>query len=329
MAVAKASAGRATKHAKAVKEIVARYLANKDFEGCRSSLHALPFEAMKDVLALATQPKAKAKDLLVMVLADSGYPPAFPAMRTWMDDPDVDEIALPAATALDRAAGKTFGVERLWSGGRGSLPETFAAVRAAWDAGDIIPEPESVWLARKQADRERDERVPPPPCPRMTPAENASLTRDLIALKNELADLPLDVQFKLGVAAIARARAIYAAYDPEDAVVGPAIDALEQRVSGASVTTGKHQEPVREAVRRANEVARWSKRHGRWRDPSAKAAAEVAQGVLYALDPTVNARLQPLHKAREAMEFSGVGYSGVRAELDWQLAEVRRAAAEK
>lgn len=82
---------------------------------------------------------------------------------------------------------------------------------------------------------------------------------------------------------------------------------------------------VRDATARANAAAGWSKAHDRWRDPDAKAAGHVAQGVLYAFDPMVNSRLQSMHNARSAIEYATGDVAAVRAELDWQLAQVRAA----
>jgi hypothetical protein len=75
----------------------------------------------------------------------------------------------------------------------------------------------------------------------------------------------------------------------------------------------------------ANAAASWSSKHHRWRVPLARAAGNVTQGVLYALSPGVRNRLQAMHNARDAIEYAGRGCTAVRAELDWQLAQVRAA----
>lgn len=315
----------AAKHAKAVKTIVDRYLKDRDFEGARSALHELPFEAMREVLALATKPRATARELLVMVLADASYPPAFPQMRAWLDDPDIDDIVMPALSALDGAAGDVFGTKDLWSDGRRPSAETIEKVRGAWDRGEIRVETEEAWRAEKNAARERDERAPAPPSPLLDAKTSAKLRPDIIALKDALAALPLEVQFTLDAAAIARVRHIYTAHAPDQRAVPDALDALERCVLGEAVPLHRHADPVTEALRRANALANWSKFHQRWRDNGARAAQEVAQGLLYALSPIINNRLQPMHKARGAIEYAGGGYEGVRAELDWQLDAVRRA----
>ena len=65
----------------------------------------------------------------------------------------------------------------------------------------------------------------------------------------------------------------------------------------------------------------WSAAHHRYRVPFAKAAAEVAQRVLYALGPEVRNRWQAMHGARRALEYAGRGFAAVRAELGWELAQ--------
>jgi hypothetical protein len=305
---------------KSVKSIVAAYAKGSDFESARDELTSLDPSLMADVLALAIAPKAKHRDLLVMALADVGYPPAMPHMRRWLDDPDVDDIAMVAASALDRFAGKQFKSDRLWGDHREEWPEIRAAIAAWWDAGVEIPE-ESTWAADLREKRARDEAEIPPPCPRMSKAERDSIYSDLVALKNELGALPPAEQHRLDIAAIKRVLDIYRAYAPKDSILERAIATLES----GEYMTGEVVDEVRAATSRANAAAKWSKAHDRYRVPAARAAGHVAQGVLYALSRATNCRLQSMHNARDAMEYAGRGYAAIRAELDQQLAAVRAA----
>jgi len=311
-----------------VKAIAKQYEDGKlDFETARMKLHDLPPEAMREVFARATAPRTRRRDMLVMVLADVGYPPAFPAMRQWLDDEDIEGLALPSASALDELAGGRFKVSRFWSGGRGELPETLAAIAAWWDSGVAEPPDETTWLAAQVERRARDAAIVPPPSPALAAAARQSLHADLVALKTALSGLPLRVQHVLDVAAIRRALPVYVAYAPDDTTLVDALDLLERTFTtpltadtAAEYTTLR--ERVRAATERCNTQAGYSKTYSRYRVPAAKAAAHVAQGVLYALDPTVNARLQAMHFARDAIEYATGELAAVRAELDWQLDRV-------
>ncbi len=219
---------KSSRHQAAVQRIVASYLRGGDFEGTRDELHELPPEAMADVLAAALQPDATARDLLVMTLADSAYPPAFRAMRTWLEDDNVDDIAMPAASALDALAGKRFKIERFWSGGRAELPEVLRAIAAWWDAGNVVIPSETEWVTEQLAKRSQDLEVVPPSSRALSREHAAALRPDVIQLKQALEKLPLEVQHRLDLAAIRRVLSIYAAYAPEDNVLAEALDGLDR-----------------------------------------------------------------------------------------------------
>lgn len=314
-----------------VKAITRQYEEGKlDFETARTRLHELPPEAMREVFERATAPRCKCRDMLVMVLADVGYPPAFPAMRRWLDDADIEGLALPSASALDELADRRFKVSRFWSGGRGELPETLAAIAAWWDSGAAEPEDEATWLAGQVERRARDAAVVPPPSPALDAGARKSLYADTVALKNELSGLPLRVQHELDIAAIRRALAIYAAYAPGDSTLADALDRVERTFTTplTSETADEYsaqRERVRVVTERCNTQAGYSPTYERYRVPAAKAAAHVAQGVLYALDSSRNSRLQAMHFARDAIEYATGELAAVRAELDWQLGRVRAA----
>lgn len=314
-----------------VKAIVKQYEDGKlDFETARTKLHELPPESMREVLARATAARTRGRDMLVMVLADVGYPPALPAMRRWLDDTDIEGIALPAASALDAVADQRFKVSRFWRGHWGELPETLAALAAWWDSGVAEPQDEAQWLAAQLERRARDAAVVPPPSPELDAEARQSLYADTVALKTELGRLPLRMQHVLDIAAIRRALPIYTAYVPGDSTLGDALDLVERTfttplTSDQAAGYSARREQVRAATERCNTQAGYSKTYQRYRVPAAKAAAHVAQGVLYALDPTVNSRLQAMHFARNAIEYATGELDDVRAELDWQLAQVRSA----
>lgn len=305
-----------------VKSIVAAYVRGKDFDAARDQLHSLDPSVMADVLAAAIAPKAKARELLVMVLADVGYPPAAKQFRTWMDDADIENIALPAACALDAFAGSRFATNRLWDAATGEQYVTFDAIRQWFDAGDIALPSEEQWLTELRDRRARDAAEIPPPSLEITTAEKQSIDTDLVVLKEALEKLPPAVQHRIDVAAIKRALPIYRAYAPADDILDRTVAAIEadDRATVASLV-----EQVRSATEKANTAANWSRAHQRWRNPAAKAAGHVAQGVLYACSPEVRNRLGAMHNARDAMMFAGQGFAAIRSELDQQLAAVRDA----
>jgi hypothetical protein len=306
--------------ATAVKRIATGYARGDAFEDARGELHELPPEAMREVLALATAPKAKGRDLLVMALADVGYPPALPAMRRWLDDADEEKIVCPALTALDRAAGERFGADRVWRT-HGLVPELRAAISAWWDAGAGLPSTdEEPWLTQQIEKRARDAVEVPPPSPELDREEKEALTPDLIALKQAVDKLDPKVALRLGVAAIRRALPIYERWAKDGAILHAALAATERTLDGSP--EDRDREAITAALRRAEKAARFSKAHRRYHVNAAKAAQQVAQGVLYASGMT---QLQPMHYARNAIEFSGGGFAAIRTELDWQLEQVRAA----
>lgn len=306
-----------------VQRLVASYSARKtDFEDARDLLHKLPPEAMRHVLELATAPKAEGRDLLVMALSDVIYPPALPFFRVWIGDEDDENIAMPAISALDRAAGGKFRSDRMWSA-FGLVADLRAQIAAWWDAGVDLPSlDEGPWLARQHASRDKDKKDVPPPSPALSAADNQRLHADLVALKQAVDALDPRAAWAIDLAAIRRALPIYDRFAADGHILRDALAAAELALAGTPFARS-HSEPVTDALRRADKAAGYSKAHGRYRDPAARAAAHVCQGVLYALSSSRANRLQGMHYARNAIEYAGGGYTAVRAELDWQLAQVR------
>lgn len=304
-----------------VERIVAGYLRDHEFERARDALHDLPPNAMREVLARATAPGARGRDLLVTALSDVVYPPALPAMRGWLDDADTEAIVLPALSAIDRAVGGRFAADRVWDAYY-LWEEIRAAIVAWWDAGEGLPSTdEEPWLREQIAARARDEAAVPPPSPALRSDERQALRADLIALKQAVDALDPRTAWALDLAAIRRVLPIYERHVGDVQVLRGAIEATERAIAGGP--SESHRDAVTEAVRRANAAAGWSKAHDRYRDPGAKAAAHVAQGVLYVLSPEKRNRPQAMHNARDAIEYAGGGFAAVRAELDWQLGQAR------
>ncbi|NUM48233.1 MAG: hypothetical protein HUU38_26300 [Anaerolineales bacterium] len=76
-------------------------------------------------------------ELLVTVLVDSAYPPAFPDFVTWLDHPN-DEIRYFCASALDQIADKRFGIDRMIDRGwvqHDQIRTTIPAIKDWWAKG--------------------------------------------------------------------------------------------------------------------------------------------------------------------------------------------------
>jgi hypothetical protein len=283
--------------------------------------------AMSDVLAAAsTHPPPRGFELLVMVLADKSYPPALGAFRRWLDHPDLENIAYPAAAALAKHANEQFDTDDLYNLPVPAAKRLLHEIAAWWDAGSHHIPTEAEWLAQQAAEQTRDAapldhaRV----ADQLTPAELDVLRPQIIALKQAFGRLPGATQHRLDAASIKRVLPIYAGFVPDDRVLDDALAALDQFLAGGRAPT-MWKKPVANATRAANAAAEWSATHQRWRFPMAKAAAHVAQGVLYALSPELRNRLQAMQYAREALDLAGRGFATVWAELEWQLAQVRAA----
>ena len=307
--------------------ILDHYLDGGDFENARDALHKLGPTAMFEVLAVATtHPAPRGFELLVMVLADKSYPPALGAFRRWLDHPDLENIAYPAAAALAKHADEQFDTEGLYNLPVPAAKRLLREIAAWWDAGGHHIPTEAEWFAQQAAEQTRD--AVPIDHARMidqlTPAELDALRPQIIALKQAFERLPGATQHRLDAASIKRVLPIYADFAPDDRVLDDALAALDQFLAGGPAPM-IWEKPVGNAIRAANAAAEWSATHQRWRFPTAKAAGHVAQGVLYALSPELRNRLQSMHNARDALHLAGRGFAAVWAELEWQLAQVRAA----
>ena len=305
-----------------VEAIVRGYVTGDDFEEARDRIHALGPEAIPAVHALATTvPVPEGLDLLVMVLADVAYPPSLPAMRRWLESDDLDTLAFPAACALGRYASEPFeDLDRIFT--LDDASDLLEEIANWWDSGEARAPTEDEWLATEQARRQRQIEEVLPQQPDLTTGEKAALDADVRTLAKEFRALPPVVQLRLDLAAIRRVLPIHAAYAPSDSTLDAAVAALDSFLAGGpDPTTWK--ERVGRLATAAYDDACWNPTHHGWTDPSAKAAGDVAQGLVYVLSTDRSNRLQALHYAREAIEYAGYGFAAVRAELDWQLAQVR------
>jgi hypothetical protein len=302
-------------------EILARYLAERGFEDARDAIHALGPEAMRQVLASALDERwHEALGLLVMCLSDVVYPPALPHLRRWMDHPDVEGIALAAASALDRAAGKIFDVDRFWSCGHHELPATLRALGAWWDEGNARVPSEAEWLAERQRQRAALIAAEPPASPALTSPERDEIDPALVEMVNAFLELDPARQHRIGREAIVRVLPIYGATFSDLTLAMDGLAAADRIAAGADgAADAALRDRLAKHIEAADALAAYNPIHKRYQDPRAHAAAQVAQGILYLC---IGSWLQGLHYARNAIEYSGQGAAAVRAELDRQRARI-------
>ncbi|MCB9135697.1 MAG: hypothetical protein H6636_09740 [Anaerolineales bacterium] len=85
----------------------------EQFETLREAFAALAPDAYPFIYTAAkTIQDPTILELLVTVLVDSAYPPAFPDFVTWLDHPN-DEIRFFCASALDHIANNQFGIDQM------------------------------------------------------------------------------------------------------------------------------------------------------------------------------------------------------------------------
>lgn len=311
-----------------VPTVLLRYRDHQDFEAARDQLHALGPAAMREVLAAAHDPAwADALPLLVMALSDVLYPPALSSMRQWMEHDDVEGIALPAASALDRTAGGRFGVDAYWSGDWSGIEDTFAALARWWDEGNACPTSEAAWLAERLAKRTAQQQAVPPPSPALSAADQAELRPILIAMVQGFRALDPRVQHRLEHRAVARVLPIWTRFAPHDARPAEALAVVGRYLRGEASedALADARQHALACTEQANAAAAWNSIHQAWMRPNAKAAANVAQAIAYLCSPEPGNRLQGLHFARDAVEWSGAGGLAVWDELQWQHEQVKGA----
>jgi hypothetical protein len=141
-------------------EIVKRLLCLGDqyieqFDTIRDEIHALGPEVMELVLAFALQKRASdVLDLLVMVLADVGYPPAMPHFVQWLDHEN-EEVRFASACALDSLADEQFGILQMIEGGwvqHDHVQAAIPSIKLWWQReGQHRVVTEHKWLAEQAA----------------------------------------------------------------------------------------------------------------------------------------------------------------------------------
>lgn len=112
----------------------------EQFETLRDQFAALGPDAFPKIHTAARDTQdSTILELLVTVLVDSAYPPAFPDFVTWLDHPN-DEIRYFCASALDAIADKQFGIDQMIDRGwvqhdriRAAIP----AIKEWWARGGM------------------------------------------------------------------------------------------------------------------------------------------------------------------------------------------------
>ncbi len=123
------------------------------YEDFRDEIHALGPKVMPHVLESALDEQfAFALDLLVTILADTGYPPAMPYFVAWLDHSN-EEIRFASACALDAAAGEKFDVvhmiERGWVQ-HDKVAEAIPALKTWWrEEGEANVPSEWEWYGQQ------------------------------------------------------------------------------------------------------------------------------------------------------------------------------------
>ncbi|GAB4578454.1 MAG: hypothetical protein Fur0022_11890 [Anaerolineales bacterium] len=112
----------------------------EEMETLRDAFGALGPDAFPALHAAARDTQDPALlELLVMVLVDSAYPPAFPDFITWLDHPN-DEIRYFCASALDQIADKRFGIAQMIDWGwvqHDRIRAVIPAIKAWWAQGGL------------------------------------------------------------------------------------------------------------------------------------------------------------------------------------------------
>lgn len=306
-----------------LKTLITAIKRGMDFEDARDALHALGPQAASSILAEAERADERVLPVLVMVLADTVYPPALPAMRRWLAHEDEEGVVGPAVYALNQATGATVDVDAI-HGDRRALAAAVEAVAARWDAGENHAPSAAAWLDAQLAKRQAQIDDVPPPDPDLSQAERDSLREGLIRLNKTTQEWPLPRRHALDLAATKRALPIFEAVVPGDRRLRDAIAAVEAYLAGEldEDALGTHEEPVRTALREADRIAAYNKVYRRYQRPEYKAAAHVGQAVLYLVGTGEGSRLQPMHFSRNALAYSGAGFDAVKEELAWQLAQL-------
>lgn len=304
-----------------VVQILTAYSDSYDFGGTRDALHALGPAMAEHVLAAALDPAwADAHGVLIMTLADTGYPPALPHMREWMFHEDTQDFAVPSVVTLNSLAGDPFDGDKLyrdWS----MLDEMRDELARRWDAGTLRGPTEAEWLREKTEARRAQLADRPPPQPRLSAEEHQALRPMMIALKQAGDRLPGRVLHARDLDAVERHLALFEARFPSDVRPRHAAEAARRYLAGSldAAALHAHQDTLSACIKAAKAEARWNNEHKAYHDPSAYAASHVAQAAWYLVSPGDRNRIQAIHFSLNALETHGAGYDAVRAELQHHL----------
>lgn len=304
-----------------IEDIIAIYLDDHDFEDARDRLHTLGPDAAKQVLAAALDPGCGDElGVLVMTLADTDYPPALPAMRNWVHHEDIESVVIPALHALNQACGAPCDVDTLYSNWD-TLDQVRNTLTERWDAGGQSLPTEDQWLKAKRAKRQAQIADSPPLFPGLTADETAEFRPALILLRKVTEPATNEQLHPLDLAACERLLPVYEQRFPNDPRLRDAVETVFKFLQGTEEATSlvAHEEPVVTCIREANDIAAWNPVHNRYTDPSAKAAAHVAQAVKYLISTEKRNRVASIHSCLDALEYSGAGIEGMRGELKHHL----------
>lgn len=127
------------------------------FEDLRDTLNDLGLEAMPRILEAARSgDDGVLLELLVIVLVDNAYPPAYPDFVHWLDHPR-DEIRFFCSSALDVLAGGAFGISQMSSGGfvqHERIRDAIPRIKAWWQREGKQRLPTlSAWRREREARR--------------------------------------------------------------------------------------------------------------------------------------------------------------------------------
>jgi hypothetical protein len=254
---------------------------SSQLEGARSDIAALPPEEMAQALALAQERDSPlTQALLVIVLVDAAYPPAFPLLRRALKHPDREAIALVADAAFDALAGGTYRVADFWSGERPwkEVEAVLAAIGSDWDAGRIpAPPSREDWLATRRRRFLAEKLEPREPAKTMTQAQRAALEPRAVELAGVLRELNAAQLVAFDADCLSRG------VDTLEGVMPGRPPLLRQAINEAR--GGKVSKAMlgalKEAWEEAKAEAKWNRVQQRYEDTRAAGATQMTSAVLY------------------------------------------------
>lgn len=300
-----------------LEDILQRYREDPaSFEDAREALLALGPERSNELLEAALDPDWEdVLGVLVMVLADTGYPPALPHMRAWMFVDDED-TAMSAVVGLDAAVGSPLDADRIY-GDFGSFPTIRDELARRWDAGELQAPSEEDWLRARQGRLRALAADVPPPQPGLSPEERAAFRPVLIELRQRTEHRDAVELHARDLDAVERHLEVFEDLFPKDERPRRAVEAvaayLDGHLDGAELDT--HRRSLQACFEETHAAARWNEVHKAYADPLVKAAGDLVQAAIYLTSPEPRNRVQAIHFCLNAMEASGAGLDSMRAEV--------------